>query len=67
MQRQSVASRNVKSIGYAPVTRILEVEFLNGSVYRYLGVPSSVYSGLMAASSKGTYLSQNVKSVYPLS
>jgi len=65
MQRQSVVSSNIKSIGYAPVICLLEVEFLDWSVYKYSDVPSSVYSGLMAASSKGTYLSQNVKGIYP--
>ena len=29
MQRQSVVSSNIKSIGYAPVICLLEVEFLD--------------------------------------
>lgn len=64
MQRQIVSSSNLKSVGYDPISQILEVEFLDRSVYQYSGVPSSVYSGLMSASSKGSYLSQKVKGVY---
>jgi len=64
MQRQCVSSSNVRSIGYEPLTRILEVEFLNQSIYHYLGVPSQIYSDLMKAGSKGSYLSHRVKGVY---
>jgi hypothetical protein len=64
MQRQLVSSSNVKSIGYDPLNRILEVEFLNGSIYHYLGVPSSTNASLMKAVSKGSYLSRHVKGVY---
>ncbi len=65
MQRQLVSSSNLLSVGYDHSTYVLEVEFLNRSIYQYSGVPSSVYSGLMAAASKGSYLSQRVKGVYP--
>jgi hypothetical protein len=64
MQRQIVSSSNLKSVGYDPMSKTLEVEFLDRSIYQYSGVPSSVYSGLMSASSKGSYLSQKVKGVY---
>jgi len=65
MQRQLVVSSNVRSIGHNPLTQVLEVEFLDRSIYIYSGVPSSVYSGLMAAASKGSYLSQKVEGTYP--
>ncbi|MBE9156990.1 KTSC domain-containing protein [Nodosilinea sp. LEGE 06152] len=61
MNRISVSSSNLASVGYDLSTQVLEVEFLNGSIYQYLGVPSSVYDGLMAASSHGSYLDQHVK------
>jgi hypothetical protein len=64
MQRQLVSSSNVRSVGYDPLNRVLEVEFLNKSIYHYLGVPSSTYASLMKAESKGGYLSRQVKGVY---
>lgn len=61
MHRQPVVSSNLDSVGYDPGSSTLEVEFKNGSIYQYHGVPQSLYSGLMAASSQGTYLNQHVK------
>lgn len=61
MERTPVQSSNVSSIGYDLDSSTLEVEFLNGSVYQYFGVPESVFGGLMNAPSKGTFLDQFVK------
>ncbi len=61
MNRISVSSSNLASVGYDSNNQILEVEFLHGGVYQYSGVPSSVYSGLMTASSHGSYFDQHVK------
>jgi len=43
----------------------LEVEYRNGSVYRYLDVPAYVHRELMAARSIGAYVNQNIKGKYP--
>ena len=56
-----MASSNLASVGYDPKRRIMEVEFLDGAVYHYFDVPSFVYSGLMGASSHGSYLDSHVK------
>ncbi len=64
MERTSVSSSNLSAIGYDPETQILEVEFLNGSVYEYSGVPSSEYDGLMNADSKGKYFHANIRKIY---
>lgn len=64
MERKSVSSSNISSIGYDISSKILEVEFNDGSIYEYYRVPEHVYQGIMAASSHGTYLSQNVKGNY---
>lgn len=61
MERTRVSSSNLGSVGYDPATRVLEVAFLNGGVYQYSGVPASVYSGLMSASSHGSYFDAHVK------
>ena len=41
--RQSVASMALQSVGYDERTETLEVQFVNGSVYRYDGVPLHVH------------------------
>lgn len=64
MQRRSVSSSNIASIGYDGNSQTLEVEFLDGSIYQYLNVPSNIHDGLMAASSHGSYLSTNIKGKY---
>lgn len=56
MQRTKVSSSNIASIGFDPASQVLEVEFLNGSIYQYSDVPPSVHKGLMAAASHGSYL-----------
>jgi len=61
MERTSVVSSNLKSVGYDEENEILEIEFLQGGVYQYLNVPQSVYDGLMKASSHGQYFDRNVK------
>lgn len=61
MERQHVNSSNLESVGYDPTTQTLEIEFLNGGLYQYSGVPESVYQGLMSASSHGQYFDQYIK------
>jgi len=61
MIRTSVSSSNLASVGYDSIAQTLEVEFNHGGIYQYSGVPSSVYSGLMAASSHGQYFDRYVK------
>ena len=51
MQRQPVTSSNVRSIGYADGT--LEVEFLDGSVYQYMGVSERNAKEAMTSPSVG--------------
>ncbi len=64
MDRVSVVSTNIRSVGYDPESSTLEVEFNSGSIYQYLDVPESEYEGLMNAASKGRYLNRNIKGRY---
>lgn len=65
MRRNPVQSSNIKSIGYQPIQRKLEVEFKSGDVYRYKAVPRNVYRQMMASGSKGSFLHHHVKYKYP--
>lgn len=64
VERTPVSSSNIASIGYDEDNQILEIEFNDGSVYQYSGVPSSEHDGIMRADSKGQYLNANIKKRY---
>jgi len=57
-------SSNLESADYHPEKEELTVAFRNGGVYTYYDVMPAIAAELMAASSPGTYLSQNVKGQY---
>lgn len=61
MERIPVTSSNILSIGYDEESQCLEVEFLNMSVYQYLGVPPEVHESFVASSSKGSFFHQTIK------
>jgi KTSC domain len=67
MERYSVASSNIASVGYDPDTETLEVEFLNGSIYQYFNVPQNMYDKMMKDGSKGRFLNTYIKNAYPYS
>ncbi|MCH9050094.1 MAG: KTSC domain-containing protein [Proteobacteria bacterium] len=67
MERYSVASSNIASIGYDADTDTLEVEFLSGAIYQYYNVPQNMYDQLMQAGSKGRFLNTYIKNAYPYS
>ena len=62
MQRVPVESTCLATVGYEDGT--LEVEFTNGSVYRYFDVPERVHEELMAADSHGTFFNQRIRDTY---
>lgn len=61
MNRVRVTSSNLASVGYDIVTNTLEIEFLDGSIYQYFNVPSHLHSGLMSATSHGSYFDAYIK------
>ena len=65
MRRHPVDSSAVASLGYDPHTQTLEIEFVEGRVYQYRGVPPREYEALLQAKSIGTYVNQIVKPKYP--
>ncbi len=64
MQRISVNSTDINSIGYDSQSAILEVEFNSGGVYQYFDVPSHLHEAFMNASSHGKFLNENIKYNY---
>ncbi len=67
MERYNVASSNIRSVGYDPQTQTLEVEFMNGTIYQYYGVPENIYDQMMVEQSKGRFLNTYIRNQYPYS
>ena len=61
MLRQVVQSSSLRSIGYDRSTHTLEVEFRSGGVYRYNGVPDTIWSELRRSESKGKFFLEHVR------
>jgi len=64
MERNKVESTSIKSVGYDPKTKSLEVEVAAGRVYRYDEVPEHVYESFMSAKSKGRFFNTTIKNEY---
>jgi hypothetical protein len=62
--RQSVQSSAIAKVGYSKRRHILEIEFVNGAVYRYFDIPLSVYRDLMSAESKARFYDSNIRKHY---
>jgi len=62
--RQAVQSTVIAKVGYSKRRHILEIEFVNGAIYRYLDVPPSVYHDLMLADSKARFYDANIRRHY---
>src|SRR5882724_6345330 len=62
--RQPVGSTAIAKIGYSKRRHILEIEFVNGAIYRYLDVPVTVYRDLMLAESKTGHYDSNIRRHY---
>jgi hypothetical protein len=60
-----VTSTNIRSIGYDPARKTLEVEFHTGAVHEYDGVPADLADSLVRADSVGRFFNQNVKDAFP--
>jgi hypothetical protein len=61
VKRQRVRSASVATVGYDEEQHLLEVEFHNGRVYRYLDVPAAVHRLLLQAPSIGEFVNKIVK------
>lgn len=58
--RIRVKSSNIHSVGYDKLHKVLQVEFLNGSIYQFYDVPENIYKNILKADSKGKYFNCNV-------
>jgi hypothetical protein len=62
MIRHPVSSSNVASVGYDVSTSILEIEFWDGGIYQYSGVPEVHFVRLTSGNgSVGSYFHAHIK------
>ncbi len=65
MNINSVESATLVAVGYDETREILQLEFRSRAVYRYFGVPVSVYAALVAVPSKGRYFNGAIRGQFP--
>lgn len=61
MQRQKIESKLLREIGYDPVSKVLEVMFHSGKVYRYFDVAPEHYEAMQREKSVGSYFLAKIK------
>jgi hypothetical protein len=64
VDRKSIDSTSLASVGYDQRSHTLEVEFTSGSVYKYFDVPAEVVVELLLAESAGRYHNAHIRGRY---
>jgi hypothetical protein len=64
IRRQHAESSALRWVGLSKRRHILETEFPNGPIYRYVNVPPSVYRDLLSVDPKARYYDLNIKRNY---
>ena len=62
--RQPIDSTTIAKVGYSKRRHILEIEFVNGAIYRYFDIPLSVHHDLMWAESKARFYDSKIRKHY---
>jgi hypothetical protein len=66
MDRTPAKSSTIRAIGYDASTLTLEIEFADGEVYQYSGVPPREHTDLRTATSVGAYFNLHIRNAsYP--
>jgi hypothetical protein len=61
----AIESSALAKVAYDNQRATLQVEFRDGAVYQYLGVPRNTYEDLLRADSKGAYFNHHIRSPFP--
>lgn len=64
MHRQPVKSSNIKTAGYDPIRKKMEVEFHDGAVYEFDGVSRETFRSFENAESKGSFFQSRIRPVF---
>lgn len=63
-QMEAAQSTTIQSHGYHGDSQTMTVQFKNGKVYEYRGVPQKVYNQYQQSESQGSFFSNNIKGRY---
>jgi hypothetical protein len=66
MQRQPIRGGRLKAAGYDEREQRLELEFVDGSVKAYKGVPAEVWRRLLASPNAASYVEDRIAEEYPV-
>ena len=62
---RAVASNHVYGYKYNPESKVLSMQFYNGSVYEFYGLHTGLVEGMEHSPSVGRYFWENIRMVYP--
>ena len=65
MERKRVNASTIRSAGYDPGERVLEIEFTSGSIVQYSGVSPEVYRQFVNAPSPGSFFQDKIDENFP--
>lgn len=63
-ERILLSEGRIRSVLYNARKMFMEIEFREGGVRQYFGVPPLCYLGLMNADNKDVYFAQKIESIY---
>jgi hypothetical protein len=64
VERQTVKSRILRSVGYDEPAKTMEIEFQNGLLYLFSDVPPKVHKELMRSPEIGKYFTDKVRTKF---
>lgn len=56
-----VISSHLTAMGYDETTGELQIQFWNGMIYAYYGVPAEIYQAFVTSPSLGTFFHQYIR------
>jgi hypothetical protein len=59
-----VNSTLLASVSFDVGESILQLEFCDGTRYRYFAVPAAIHNDLLAADSKGSYFNRKIRNYF---
>ena len=65
MERKSIESSMIRSIGFDPNISILEIEFNSGAIWQYSDFSESEWYQFESAESQGKFFNREIKGSYP--
>jgi len=61
MHRSPLQSTMLASAAYCSARTLLDLEFRDGTLYRFFDVPAACFQQLLASDSKGAYFNRNIR------